>query len=250
MKICTLVCSCTAALVMTSAPARIYAQETRFTIQPATSLAWWQIDPNYGHLWATTCPDDPSWQPGEGRSGNSKVNPATRKATIASQRSDSRIPVYPRGDVNPVCRRAVAGTITVADKTHWRDVRGEVRVLGDSLMTGLDLRDKFARKSVLETHKYREIKFTIDSLTNVQAGDTITGVAVGTFELHGVKRAMTAPVKAWHESGALRVITVFSFPAPDLTHEYSMSKLALGMGVTLGRWKTVHVGIDVMLQET
>lgn len=250
MKTRTLAYSCAVALVLMSAPAQIHAQVARFTIEPATSLAWWQIDPNYGHLWATTCPDDPSWQPGEARSSNSKVNLATRKATIASHHSDSRVPIYPRGDVSPVCRRAVSGTITVADASQWRDVRGEVRVLGDSLMTGLDLRDKFARKSVLETHKYREIKFTIDSLTNVQAGDTITAVAVGTFELHGRTSELTAPVKAWRENGALRVITIFSFPAPELTRAYSMSKMALGMGVTLGRWKTVHVGIDVMLQET
>lgn len=235
---------------MLALPMSLPAQEVRFTIEPATSMAWWQIDPNYGHLWATTCPDDPSWQPGDSRSSNGRVNPKTRKVTLASHHSDPRIPLYPRGDVNPVCRRAVSGTITVVDPASWRGVRGEVRVLGDSLMTGLTLRDKFARKSVLETHKYREIKFTIDSLTNVQAGDTITAVAVGTFELHGEQRPMQAPVKAWREAGGMRVLSTFSFPAPDLTGEFSMSRMALGMGVTLGRWKTVHVGIDVIMQES
>ena len=36
--------------------------------------------------------------------------------------------------------------------------------------------------------------------------------------------------------------------AHDLVDEYKMSKMALGMGVTLGRWKTVHMGVDVLLK--
>jgi polyisoprenoid-binding protein YceI len=231
-------------------PTVLNAQQATLTVDAATSLAWWQIDPNYGHLWATTCPEDPSWQPGEARSNSGRVNVSTRKKTSPSHHSDSRIPIYPRGTVSAVCRLAVAGSITAGDTVTWRNVRGEIRVLGDSLMSGLDLRDRFARKSVLETQKHREIKFMIDSLTNVQTGDTITAIAVGTFELHGVRKPMTAPVRAWREPAGLRVQTQFSFPASELTGEYNMSKLALGMGVTLGRWKTMHMGVDVILRRS
>ena len=139
------------------------------------------------------------------------------------------------------------GSITATDGTNWSGVKGEIRILPDSLVTGNDMRDKFARKSVFETSKYREIKFTIDSLTNVQPGDTLRAIAVGTFELHGTKVPARAPVKAWREAAGLRVQTQMEFPAHDLTKVYGFSKLSLGMGVTLGRWETIFMGIDAIL---
>lgn len=228
---------------------QVSAQSYRMTVDAKTSLAWWQIDPNYGHLWATTCPNDLSWQPGEARSDGGRIDVKSRKATVASASSsrDRTVPLYPRLEVQPVCRPAVRGIITAADTVNWRNTRGEVRVMPDSLYTGNHMRDKFARKSVFETSKFREITFTIDSLTNVQTGDTIHATAVGTLELHGEKVAATAPVKAWREPHGLRVQTQMEFPALDLTNVYGFSKLALGMGVTLGRWKTVYMGIDAML---
>jgi len=51
-----------ALLLLAAAP---LAAQTRWVIDRKTSLAWWQMDPHYEHLWATTCPADPSWQPGE-----------------------------------------------------------------------------------------------------------------------------------------------------------------------------------------
>ena len=38
--------------------------QTAWTVDPKASLAWWQINPHLGHLWATTCPQEPSWKPG------------------------------------------------------------------------------------------------------------------------------------------------------------------------------------------
>ena len=72
-----------AASVLMTFPATTHAQkQTRFAIDAKTSLAWWQIDPNYGHLWATTCPDERSWQPGEARSeGVGSIDVKTRKKT-------------------------------------------------------------------------------------------------------------------------------------------------------------------------
>lgn len=237
------------ALCVVLTPAIAAAQQHQFSIDPKTSLAWWQIDPNYGHLWATTCPNDLSWQPGEARSEGGNINVKSRKKTLpsASSARDRTVPLYPRLDVNPVCRPAVRGGITAVDTVNWSGVKGEVRILPDSLVTGNDMRDRFARKSVFETSKYREITFTIDSLTNVQPGDTIRGEVVGTLSMHGVQVPARVPVKAWRDGGGLRVQSQMEFPAQELTNVYGFSKLALGMGVTLGRWKTIYMGVDAIL---
>lgn len=232
------------------APQVARAQETRYVVEPATSLAWWQINPNYGHLWATTCPDDPSWQPGEARSFGGQVDKKTRKQTIASGRDDLRIPLYPRTEVKPLCRHAVSGAVLTMDDKNWSSVRGEIVIMPDSLSTGMQMRDNFSTKAVFEAAKYPFIKFRIQRLDNVQVGDTITATAVGTLVLHGVEKPMTAPVKAWYEGENLRAQTAMEFPAHDLVDEYKMSKLSLGMGVTLGRWKTIHMGVDVLLRKS
>lgn len=231
-------------------PSTVRAQQSiRLAVDVRSSLAWWQIDPNYGHLWATTCPDDLSWQAGEARSSGARINLKSRKKTLpsASSSRDRTVPLYPRLDVEPVCRAAVRGTVTAADTISWQGTRAEIRILPDSLVTGNDMRDRFARKSVFETSKHREITFQVDSLINIQPGDTLRADAVGTLELHGVRVPATAPLKAWSEPSGLRVQAQLQFPAQDLTHVYGFSKMALGMGVTLGRWKTVHMGLDAIL---
>lgn len=217
-------------------------------MEPKASLAWWQVNPHFGHLWATTCPDDPGWQPGEGRSPGYYIDYFRRHQTLDSGRSEARIPLYPRKRVRYVCRSAVIGQIDVADATTWSLAGGRISVLADSLVTGLDMRDGYARKYVLQTRDHPAIRFTIDSLTvRTMAADTIRGNVVGTFELHGVRKVITAPVRAWPEGGGMRVQTQFHFPAKDLIHEYQMSKAALGMGVVMGQWKEVHMGVDLLL---
>jgi hypothetical protein len=224
--------------------------QTRFEIDGRSSLAWWQIDPNYGHLWASTCPDDPNWQAGEGRTPGARVNFKTRKQHVASA-SKSRVkevPMYPRLDVYEVCRRAVRGGVLTADTVNWSGLRGEVIILPDSLDTGLEMRSLYARKAIFETHKFREIRFVLDSLGSVQPGDTIKAVAFGTMQLHGVHTRIEAPVKAWRVPQGLRVQTQFDFPAEQLSEVYKMSKLALEMGTSLGRWNTVYMGVDVIMR--
>ncbi len=220
-----------------------------YEIEPAKSLAWWQIDPNYGHLWASTCPADPNWQAGEGRSPGAPVDFKSRKKHVASA-SKSRlreVPMYPRLEVHEVCRPAVRGGMLTADTSQWSDVRGEVVILPDSLDTGLEMRSLYARKAIFETHKFRHIRFVLDSLSAVQPGDTIRAFAHGTMELHGIHTQVKAPVKAWRIVQGLRVQTQFDFPAEQLTNVYKMSKMALEMGTALGRWNTVHMGVDLIL---
>lgn len=220
----------------------------KWNIDRKTSLAWWQVDPHYEHLWATTCPADSSWQAGEGRDAGLYTNYATRPKTVAAGRSDARIPLFPREVVQPLCRDAIRGDITAADTVRWRGVRGKVSVVADSLFTGLGFRDTYGRRAVLETGTYPEITFTIDSLVDVQPGDTMKATAVGTFELHGVRHPTRAPLRAWHERAGFRVRAQFSVPALALTQEFKMSKWALGMGVGMRRWNTVHMGVDVVLR--
>lgn len=224
--------------------------QTRYAVEHNTSLAWWQVDPHYEHLWATTCPADTSWQAGEGRDAGLYTNYKTRPVTTAAGNPDPRIPLFPRHEVKPLCRNAVRGEVTVEDTQRWRGVRGTITVVADSLFTGLGFRDTYGRRAVLETSKYPSITFTIDSLTEVQPGDTIRAIAVGTFELHGVQHATRAPVKAWQDPAGFRIRAQFSVPALSLTQEFKMSKVALGMGVGMRRWNTVHMGVDLILRKT
>lgn len=226
----------------------LHAQTARWAVDGPTSLAWWQVDPNHGHLWATTCPSDPSWQPGEGRDPGLNVDYEHRPEIALSARSDARIPLFPRGAVTPVCRQAVRGEITADDGERFHGVRGTVAVMADSLFTGLGFRDAYARRAVLHTGRYPELRFTIDSLVEVQRGDTLRATAVGTLEVHGVRHATRAPLVAWQDSAGFRVRAQFSVPATALVDEFNMSRWALGMGVVSRRWKSLHMGVDVILR--
>src|SRR5437762_12834569 len=91
------------------------AQSRHMTIDTKTSLVWWQIDPHYNHLWATTCPADPSWQPGEGRDEGWQVDYATRPVTRDAGNSDPRVPLFPRRAVHPVCRPILRGEVLASE---------------------------------------------------------------------------------------------------------------------------------------
>jgi hypothetical protein len=233
---------------LSAAAGLLEGQSPRMRVDLKTSLAWWQIDPHYEHLWSTTCPADPSWQAGEGRDPGQYTDYRTRPKTIAAGRSDSRIPLFPRYRVRPLCRQAVSGEITIDDTDRLRGVRGKIVIIADSLTTGLTMRDAYERRAVLETGRYPLITFTLDSLSGVQPGDTIRATAFGELTIHGVTELVRAPVTAVRDSAGLRVRTQLSFPANALTQVFLISKVALGMGVVMKRWKTVHMGIDIVLK--
>lgn len=225
---------------------------TRMTVEGKTSLAWWQMDPHYEHLWATTCPGDPSWQPGEGRDPGQYTDYGTRPVMVSAGLNDTRVPLFPRYRVRPVCRQAVHGEITIADTTTLRGTQGVISVIADSLFTGLEMRDTYARRAVFETTRYPEVTFTIDSLVDVRRGgnDTIRATAVGTLAIHGGTKAVRAPVVAWRDPAGLRVRAQFAVPARTLTDEFMMSKWALSMGVVMKRWKALNMGVDVILRRS
>jgi hypothetical protein len=226
------------------------SSQTRLRVDPKASLAWWQINPHLGHLWATTCPQEPSWRPGEGRSagwtgsgmpeiphGNAGVNDTTI------------VPLYPRYEALSVCTEAVSGQVLVADTTEWKGIRGDIRVRANALMTGERRRDEYTHQAILQSDKHEEIRFLIDSVVNVsRVADTIRGTAVGTFSFLGKPRPMEAGVQAWPELGGLRVQSKFHIDASDLTGLYEISRFVLGLGVSTKIWYHVFMGVDVVLR--
>ena len=229
--------------------------QARMTVDPKLSLAWWQISPHLNHLWATTCPEEPSWRPGEGRSSGWVINEELRSVydghTTGDQNVEDTIhvPLYPRGVVQVECTPAVSGQVSVGDTAVWRGVRGLVAVRGAHLISGENRRDAYAREAVLQTARFPDIRFVIDSLVNVrEAGDTLVGTAVGEFTLRGVTKPMTALVRSWPEAGGRRVLARIRIPVRHLTTVYGMSKFALGLGVGTELWKDVFFGVDVLLR--
>jgi len=224
------------------------AQSGRSTwsIKPRESLAWWQVEPNYGHLWATTCPGDPSWSAGESRSSGYNYRD---EGIAVSAKLGSRIPLFPRGTVTPVCSDALHGDITIGDSVHWKGVSGTIIVDAQKLTTGADFRDAYMHKAVLKSHAFESITFAIDSLTEVQVqGDTIRATAVGNLTVIGKSHAKNARLVAWRVPSGLRIRGQIQVPAKDMISVFGLSKFALNMGVVLGRWDTLYMGIDVILK--
>jgi hypothetical protein len=228
-------------------PASTPAQ-TRWVVDPSTSLAWWQVAPHLEHLWATTCPADPAWRPGEGRSGGWSANRFIAPKS-GYQLDTSVVPLYPRYWVLPVCLKAVHGRVVVADTARWRGMQGEVTVQVAALMTGDDARDEYARDAVLDAGRYPEIRFVIDSLVEVKRqADTVRGVAMGVLFLRDVSKPGKALVQAWPHGNGYRVLARLRFPASTLVPDYGLSRAALGLGVGLLVWQYLFAGVDLVLQ--
>jgi len=222
------------------------AQRGTWSIKPRESLAWWQVEPNYGHLWATTCPGDPSWSAGESRS--SGYNYREEHIAVSAQ-LNSRIPLFPRSKVTPVCGDAVHGEITIADTIRWHGVSGIISIDAHDLTTGADFRDAYAQKAVLKSSAFPTIDFAIDSLSDLRVeGDTIRATALGTLSLVGKQHLKSARLVAWRVPGGLRIRGQIQVPAKDMTGSLGLSKFALNMGVVLGRWDTLYMGIDIILK--
>lgn len=238
------VCALTVAVVSGTA-----ARAQMWTIDPKTSLAWWQLSPHLGHLWATTCPQDPSWAPGESRGAGYANTDSIRKDVPLIQVDDPRVPLYPRGPVTPVCSEALSGTVAIADAARGSGVRGVVVIRMAQLVNGMPMRDAYAKKAVYAVDRYPEVRFYIDSLVDVRRGDTLQAHAIGAVVIRGVRTQMKVPVEAWRDAGGLRVRGRFSIPAPDLVSVYGVSRFALGLSLGTHIWKTLHMGFDVVLRQ-
>lgn len=225
--------------------------QSRWTADQKASLAWWQINPHLNHLWATTCPEEPSWRPGEGRSSGWFIDRALRapKQGYAAVSDTTIIPLYPRPRVRSVCTEAVQADVVVPDTVGWRGVRGQVVVKADALVGGEARRDAYAKEAILQANRYPEIRFTIDSLVGAtRSADTLRATAVGVFHMHGVSQPMTAAVRAWPDGGGLRVVGKFKVPADELVPVWGLSKFALGLGVGTRIWQDLYMGVDLLLR--
>jgi hypothetical protein len=230
------------------------AQQT-LTFKPdsKSSLAWWQINPHMDHLWSTTCPQEPSWRPGEGRGGGWTITQAFKppKHGSAGVNDTTIIPLYPRRRVRSVCTEALTGEVRIADTVSFRGVSGWINVKAAALNQGESLRDEYTNKNVTEVNTYPDIKFTVDSLTQItRVRDTVRAVAQGSFTFRGVTQPMHAAVRAWHEPTGTRVLAKFKFKPMDLIKVYGVSGFVLGMGVGSRIWYDVYGGVDMVLVPT
>jgi hypothetical protein len=228
--------------------------QTRWNVDTKLSLAWWQVSPHLNHLWSTTCPEEPSWRPGEGRSGGWAINKELRTVYSKGMKGDQNVedtvnvPMYPRDTVGVICTEAVSGHVVIGDTTRWA-VTGRLAVKTDRFVSGEDRRDAFARQAVLQSGRYPEATFELDSLVGVRRqADTLHGTAIGKFTAHGTTNPMTAEVKSWYEAGGRRVQAKFQVAVTELTQKYGFSKYALGLGVGTRIWKRIFLGIDVLLR--
>jgi hypothetical protein len=242
-------CGATAAGALLLTVAALHGQ-TRWAVDPKASLAWWQMNPHLSHLWATTCPSDPSWQAGEGRTISDAVGHVMRQKTTVTDRDETRIPLYPRRTVRSLCPPAVNGEVTLTDTINWQ-VRGTIAVTSEFLVTGQSVRDRYGQKTIFDIENHPQIKFVIDSVSNVQRGEPLKMTAFGTFQFRGKSKPMTVPLTVdRHPGGAVRVQGQFSMPAEDLVNVYDVSAYALGLSVGLRVWRTLHMGIDALLRPT
>ncbi len=189
--------------------------QTTWTVDSKSSLAWWQVNPHLGHLWATTCPEDPSWQPGAGRSAGWGGNTGLAEMREGAVYDTVHVPVYPRHRARPICGQAVQGEASLPDTVTWRGAKAQ---------------------------------FALDSLVGMtRRRDTLHGTAVGVVTLHGVNKPVRAAIRAWPEAGGTRVEARFRVPAKELVDAFGISQFALGLGVTTGIWKDFFMGADLVL---
>jgi hypothetical protein len=224
------------------------AAQTRWTIEGNSSLAWFQIVPHLNHLWSTTCPGDPSWRPGEGRSAGWNINPALPELSYNDTPDTVHVPVYPRYRVRHLCVEALHGEITVNDTAHWRGVRGVVALRADALVTGESWRDETLHNVVLQTQRFPDVVFTIDSVVGLtKVADTLVGRAVGTFTVKGVVTPTIAEIRALPDSGGMRVLAKWRIPADDIM-KISPTLHTIGLGLNLKIWKYLYMGADLVMR--
>ena len=229
---------------MLAVPGSVAQAQSSFQVDAPSSLAWWQVTQPKARMWGTTCPEDPSWQASE--SASKSAPPSHAGFNVPDSVHARHLRRSPRS----ACGAGVDGTIEVADTAGWRGAHGTIVLRAEALVTGLEMRDVYARRAVLQTVKYPEIRFTIDSLTQVQGSETIEALAVGTFEFRGRTQPMTVPIIASRQAGGLRVRAQFEIPVTALIEKYGVPKTVLGLATHPSIWGGIRVGVDVVMNPT
>jgi hypothetical protein len=225
------------------------AQQHQWVVDSKASLAWWQMNPTLGHLWATTCPDEPSWRAGEG-STIDQIGHVIAKRAEVTNRDEKRIPLYPRRTVRSLCSPALSGSVFVGDTARGNTMRAALKLSASELVTGNEFRDNYGRKAIFDIAQFPDILIRIDSLIQVKPGEaTTSAIAVGSWEFRGVRAPFHAPIMIEPQTGgALRVQGKFAIPASELTEKYGVSTYALGLSVGLRVWRTLNMGLDLLLR--
>jgi hypothetical protein len=208
------------------------------------------MSPNLNHLWATTCPEEQSWRPGENRSSGWNINPKLKLPRTGYGNVDDtmRVPLFPRPRVSSVCSEAVQGRVVLPDTVGWRGVRGQVLVKADALITGQAMRDN-AMHRILQTWQFPDIRFTLDSVVGLtKQADTIFGSAVGTLTVRRVDQPTIAEVKAFPEAGGMRVLAKWHIPAATLQIDLVPTLHYLGLGVNTFIWHEFFMGGDLVFR--
>ena len=212
------------------------------------SIGWWQVSPHFNQLWATTCPNEYSWQPGEGRTPGWIVNPDLQQPKFGkgSGPDTIHVPFYPRSKIMSKCPKAVEGSINVPDTVAWKGITGKITVNAEYLISGETMRDGYAKK-LLNTKSNPYVFYTIDSIAGVTyVGDTIVATSWGVLTVRNIPRPNTGQVKSFRDRGGRRVLAKLHIPAARLWEEFGISKFAL-MGAGTGIWKDFFMGVDLLM---
>jgi hypothetical protein len=207
------------------------------------------MSPHLNHLWATTCPEETSWRPGENRSPGWHINPRLRLPKIGFANVDDTInvPLYPRDEVEPVCSQAVQGELLLPDTITWRGARAEVAVTGDALISGEAMRDLLMHQ-ILETNSHPKITFTLDSLVGmIKQADGLVGSAVGTLTIRGMPEPIVATLKVFPDAGGMRVLAKWHIPA-DTLRVLTPKLRYLSLGANTNLWHDFFMGADLVFR--
>jgi len=220
-------------------PAITQRVPARWTADASVSRAWYLIRPHYGHLYGSTCRAD--YEEGAAELGG-KVEYGIHSG------GDPRHGLRPPG-TGHACSPAIQAELTAMDTARWTDLRATIVVRLDYIVGPSKRRDDHMKDQIIKTHLHPVARFTLDSLTSLQAGDTVRAIAVGTFELYGTARPVSTPVVAWFDStGDLFVNAEFTVPPRVLVTEYGVSRMWIGLGWYM--WKALTIGVDLRLRRT
>lgn len=100
--------------------------------------------------------------------------------------------------------RVMSGTFTV-DPKAWAGGKGTFAVDLNTVRTGIDQRDEDMRLEFLETKRFPFAILSLDTISqanpaSLQVGASASAQATGSFEVHGVRRAISLPIKVRLES--------------------------------------------------
>ena len=222
--------------------------QVRWTVDSKNSLVWWQVSPHLNHLWATSCPEDRSWRPGENRSPGWHISPRLRlpETGFANVDDTINVPLYPRDEVEAVCSEAVQGEVTLPDTVTWRGAHADVSVLADALISGEAMRDLLMHQ-VLESTRFPRIRFTLDSIVGMKKGeDGLVGSAIGTLTVRDVVEQITASVKVFPDAGGMRVLARWRVPSDTLVKRFIPKLRTYGLGANTNLWHDFFMGADLV----